>query len=84
MLIELRQLSSDGKLPKGALLEAKPTIEFTSQQYDVIKRIDAQNEKRPSKADIKWSKYYITNQTNTLVYKNNYTNNSFYVLKIIF
>ena len=31
VLIELRKMSPDGKLPKGALLEAKPTIEFASR-----------------------------------------------------
>lgn len=49
VLIELRQMSPDGKLPKGALLEARPTIEFASRQYDVVKGLDALNEKRPIK-----------------------------------
>ena len=41
VLVKLRQLSPDGKLPKGALLEAQPTIEFASRQYDIIKGLDA-------------------------------------------
>lgn len=40
-------MSPDGKLPKGALLAAKPTIEFASKQYEVIKGLDSMNEKRP-------------------------------------
>ena len=42
-------MSPDGKLPKGALLEARPTIEFASRQYEVVRGLDAQNEKRPRK-----------------------------------
>ena len=42
-------MSPDGKLPKGALLEARPTIEFAARQYDVVKGLDAANEKRPRK-----------------------------------
>lgn len=42
-------MAPDGKLPKGALLEARPTIEFASKQYDIIKGLDAMNEKRPKK-----------------------------------
>ena len=47
ILLEMKQMSPDGKLPKGALLEARPTIEFASQQYALVKVLDAQNEKRP-------------------------------------
>ena len=47
VLLELKSMSPDGKLPKGALLEARPTIEFRSRQYEVIKELDAANEKRP-------------------------------------
>ena len=47
VLLEMKQMSPDGKLPRGALLEARPTIEFASQQYALVKGIDAQNEKRP-------------------------------------
>ena len=47
VLLEMKQMSPDGKLPKGALLEARPTIEFASQQYNIVKNLDAQNEKRP-------------------------------------
>ena len=49
VLLELKQMSPDGKLPKGALLEARPTIEFASRQYEVVRGLDAQNEKRPRK-----------------------------------
>ena len=50
VLLEMKQMSPDGKLPKGALLEARPTIEFASQQYNLVKGLDAQNEKRPRRA----------------------------------
>ena len=49
VLLELKSMSPDGKLPKGALLEARPTIEFASRQYEVVRGLDAQNEKRPQR-----------------------------------
>ena len=49
VLLELKQMAPDGKLPKGALLEARPTIEFASKQYEFVKNLDAMNEKRPKK-----------------------------------
>ena len=49
VLLELKSMSPDGKLPKGALLDARPTIEFSSRQYEVVKGLDKENEKRPKK-----------------------------------
>ena len=48
-ILELKNMSPDGKLPKGALLDARPTIEFASQQFSLVKGLDAVNEKRPKK-----------------------------------
>ena len=45
----MKGMSQDGKLPKGPLLEAKPTIQFASQQYALVKDLDKVNEKRPRK-----------------------------------
>ena len=53
VLLELKSMSPDGKLPKGALLDARPTIEFSSRQYEVVKGLDKENEKRPKK---KWAR----------------------------
>lgn len=41
ILLEMKQMSPDGKLPKGALLEARPTIEFATQQFTIVKNLDA-------------------------------------------
>ena len=30
VLLEMKMMSPDGKLPKGALLDAKPTIQYAS------------------------------------------------------
>jgi len=49
ILLEMKMMSPDGKLPRGALLEAKPTIEFASQQFTIVKGLDSSNEKRPRK-----------------------------------
>ena len=52
VLVKLKQLSPDGKLPKGALLEAHhQTIEFASRQYEIIKGLDSENEKWPRSSE---------------------------------
>ena len=48
-ILELKQMSPDGKLPAGALLEKLPTIEFASQQYAAVQKLDRENEKRPAR-----------------------------------
>jgi len=63
VLLELKSMSPDGKLPKGALLEAKPTIEFASKQYEIIKGLDAANEKRPKRKNWSLSKDLLTEKS---------------------
>ena len=46
-LLKLKQMSPDGKLPRNAILNYKPSIEFPSQQFAFMKNLDATNEKRP-------------------------------------
>jgi len=42
-------MSPDGKLPKGALLETKSTIEYASKTFAKVKQLDAANEKNPKR-----------------------------------
>ena len=49
VLLEMKMMSPDGKLPKGALLETKSTIEYASKTYTKVKQLDAVNEKNPKR-----------------------------------
>ena len=40
-------MSPDGKLPRGALLETRSTIEYASKTFSKVKQLDAVNEKNP-------------------------------------
>lgn len=48
-LLAMKSMSPDGKLPKNAILNYKPPIEYPSQQFSFMKGLDAVNEKRPRK-----------------------------------
>ena len=45
----MKSMSPDGKLPRGALLETKSTIEFASKTFSKVKALDAVNEKNPKR-----------------------------------
>ena len=49
VLLQMKSMSPDGKLPRGALLEANPTIEFASKTFHNVKALDAVNEKNPKR-----------------------------------
>ena len=51
VLLQIKGISPDGKLPKGLLMEKKPTIKFASKLFNLVKDLDAVNEKRPKKKD---------------------------------
>lgn len=53
-LLKLKNMSPDGKLPRGLLLEGKPAIKNALKQFNLAKDLDKTNEKRPKK---KWSIY---------------------------
>jgi len=42
-------MSPDGKIPRGLLLEKKPTVQFAQKQFGLAKKMDAAFEKRPKK-----------------------------------
>lgn len=44
-LLELKALSSDGRLKAETILDLKPSIEFSSRQYEVVRNLDKNNEK---------------------------------------
>ena len=42
-------MSPDGKLPRGVLMEKKPTIKYQAKQFELVKELDMKNEKRPKR-----------------------------------
>jgi hypothetical protein len=49
VILKMKQVSLDGKLPRGLLLEKKSLVKFDPEQFKFSKNLDANNEKRPSK-----------------------------------
>ena len=48
-LLKLKNMSPDGKLPRGLLLEGKPAIKNALKQFNLARELDKTNEKRPRK-----------------------------------
>ena len=48
-LLKLKNMSPDGKLPRGLLLEGKPAIKNALKQFTLARDLDKPNEKRPRK-----------------------------------
>jgi serine/threonine-protein phosphatase 2B catalytic subunit len=48
-LLKLKNMSPDGKLPRGLLLEGKPAIKNAMKQFNLARELDKTNEKRPRK-----------------------------------
>ena len=52
VLLEMKSMSPDGKLPRGALLEnAKGHIAHVSKTFGAVRALDAVNEKNPKKSN---------------------------------
>lgn len=49
VLLQIKNMSPDGKLPRGLLLEGKPAIKNALKQFNLAKELDRNNEKRPKK-----------------------------------
>lgn len=49
MVLQMKNLSPDGKLPRGVLLEKKTTIKFDNNTFNMTKDLDKTNEKRPKR-----------------------------------
>ncbi len=52
-ILQMKQVSLDGKLPRGILLEKRSEIKFDETVFALSKDLDAKNEKRP-KRKTKW------------------------------
>lgn len=47
VILQMKQVSLDGKLPRGLLLEKRSSIKFDLDTFMLSKDLDAKNEKRP-------------------------------------
>ena len=47
MLLKIKQIAPDGKLPRGLLLQGKPAIRNALKQFEVARKLDKANEKHP-------------------------------------
>ena len=48
-LLKLKNMSPDGKLPRGLLMDGKPAIRNALKQFNLARELDKDNEKRPKK-----------------------------------
>ena len=49
MILKIKNISPDGKLPRGILLDGKPAIKHAAKQFNIAQELDRENEKRPRK-----------------------------------
>ena len=61
MILKIKNISPDGKLPRGLLLEGRPAIKHAIKQFEHAAQLDKDNEKRPrrksdnkKKEEAKW------------------------------
>lgn len=47
MILKIKNISPDGKLPRGLLLEGKPAIQHHAKQFKLATELDKVNERRP-------------------------------------
>lgn len=48
VLILIKQMAPDGRIPHGLLLAGKPAIKNAYKQFELARQLDKKNEKRPS------------------------------------
>lgn len=49
LLIKIKGMAPDGKIPRGLLLGGRPAIKDTFREYSQAKKLDLVNEKLPNK-----------------------------------
>jgi len=49
LILKIKNIAPDGKLPRGLLLEGKPAIKHAAKQFSLALELDKDNEKRPKK-----------------------------------
>jgi serine/threonine-protein phosphatase 2B catalytic subunit len=49
LILKIKNIAPDGKLPRGLLLEGKPAIKNMAKQFSFAAELDKDNEKRPKR-----------------------------------
>jgi serine/threonine-protein phosphatase 2B catalytic subunit len=49
LILKLKGMAPDGKIPRGLLLEGRPAIKDALQEFKRAREVDKENEKRPKK-----------------------------------
>lgn len=52
MLLEIKEMAPDGKIPRGLLLSGKPAIKDQFKEYLFARDLDKPNEKRPKNKSV--------------------------------
>lgn len=47
MLVAIKKMAPDGKIPRGLLLNGRPAINDSFREFNVSKDLDKENEKHP-------------------------------------
>ena len=45
MILKIKNISPDGKLPRGLLLDGRPAIKHAAKQFNFAQELDRENEK---------------------------------------
>ncbi len=61
VLLDIKEMSMDGKIPRGLLMQGRPAIKDTFKEYLLARDLDGQNEKRPNRSPEKGS---LTSRSN--------------------
>ena len=51
MILEIKEMSQDGKIPRGLLMQGRPAIKDAFKEYLLSRDLDRDNEKRPGKCN---------------------------------
>ena len=47
MLVAIKKMSPDGKIPRGLLMNGRPAIKDSFKEFDLTRILDKENEKHP-------------------------------------
>jgi hypothetical protein len=53
MLMTIKKMSPDGKIPRGLLLKGRPAIRDSFKEFDQTRELDKENEMHPSRRSTK-------------------------------
>ncbi len=51
MLIAIKKMSPDGKIPRGLLINGRPAIRDSFKEFETTRLLDRENEKHPNRSN---------------------------------